>query len=86
MKRAYELALSETGNDIDSGVIWKEYIAFLGEKEVSIEFYPRRPHTDQYRSGFQCMGNSATTRHDSKSLPSRGRHTFAGSGTALERV
>jgi hypothetical protein len=35
VKRAYELALNETGNDIESGVIWKEYIAFLGEKEVS---------------------------------------------------
>lgn len=36
VKRAYELALNETGNDIDSGVIWKEYIAFLGDKEVSL--------------------------------------------------
>jgi hypothetical protein len=35
VKRAYELALNETGNDIESGVIWKEYITFLGEKEVS---------------------------------------------------
>lgn len=36
VKRAYELALNETGNDIDSGVIWKEYIAFLDEKEASL--------------------------------------------------
>lgn len=39
VKRAYELALNETGNDIDSGVIWKEYIAFLSEKEVSLLRY-----------------------------------------------
>lgn len=36
MKRAYEFALNETGNDLYSSDIWKEYIAFLQEKEVSI--------------------------------------------------
>jgi len=33
--RAYELALKEAGVDMASGPIWREYIGFLGEKEVS---------------------------------------------------
>lgn len=33
--KAYELALKEAGQDVASGPIWREYIGFLGEKEVS---------------------------------------------------
>ncbi|KAJ9116457.1 hypothetical protein QFC22_004899 [Naganishia vaughanmartiniae] len=35
VKRAYEFALNETGNDLHSSDIWKEYIAFLQEKEAT---------------------------------------------------
>lgn len=34
--RAYELALKEAGMDLAAGHVWREYIAFLGEKEVGI--------------------------------------------------
>jgi cleavage stimulation factor subunit 3 len=40
VKSAYELAIKECGNDVDSGEIWKEYIAFLAEREV--RFAPSR--------------------------------------------
>lgn len=36
VKQAYELALKEAGCDVMSGGIWREYIAFLGEKQVCL--------------------------------------------------
>lgn len=35
IRKAYEFALRDCGEDRESGDIWKEYIVFLGEGEVS---------------------------------------------------
>jgi len=52
VKSAYELAIKECGNDVDSGEIWKEYIAFLGEREGTTSWEIQQQQ-DAIRSVYQ---------------------------------
>lgn len=51
IRKAYELALDRCGQDIDSGEIWREYIAFLGEKETS-STWETSQQTDAIRKAY----------------------------------
>lgn len=54
IRKAYELALDRTGLDIDAGDIWKEYIAFLGEKATT-STWEASQQTDAVRKAYQTV-------------------------------
>jgi hypothetical protein len=91
--RAYELALKEAGMDIAAGHVWREYIAFLGEKEVSrsrlvvgLGRWFMWVDAGGSMAVHQYVGSADSDGCDSKGLsPGRG-DPLDGRGTDLERV